>query len=150
MKNLLWKILNNIKWFLYKKHFKSIWNWTHIFWKIYCSWKNIIIWKKCTLNNWVHLNWDWWLIIWNYCRISAGTQIHTWWLDLKKNYKNRPHIYNNVNIADWVWLWAWSIILPWVIIWEWTVIAAWAVVSKNIPSYEVWWWIPAKKIKSLK
>ena len=37
--------------------------------------------------------------------------------------------------------------MSWVHIWQWAVIAAWAVVTNDIPSYAIAWWVPAKIIK---
>lgn len=52
-------------------------------------------------------------------------------------------------IGSHTWIGANAIILQGVCIGEHCVIAAGSVVTKNIPSYEVWGGVPAKKIKDL-
>lgn len=51
-----------------------------------------------------------------------------------------------VNISDYVFIGPRSIILPGISIGIGAVVAAGAVVTKNIPDYEIWGGIPAKKI----
>lgn len=50
-------------------------------------------------------------------------------------------------VDDDVRIWTWAKIMSGVHIWQWAVIAAWAVVTKDVPSYAIAWWVPAKVIK---
>lgn len=59
------------------------------------------------------------------------------------NYENS---YGPVTIGDYVFVGPRTIILPNVTIGDGAVVAAGAVVTKNIPEYEVWGGVPAKKI----
>lgn len=149
MFNFLEKMRQRLLWWKHRGNIKIKWRNNSLYWNIFCTWKNITIWNNCTFNEWVLLNWDWELIIWNFCRISAYSQIHSWWLNLEQDYKERGHIYKKTELKNWVWIWAWSIILPWVTIWEWSVIWAWSVVTKDIPSKELWFWNPAKFYKKI-
>lgn len=54
---------------------------------------------------------------------------------------------NDVTIKQWVWIGAGATILWPCIIGEHSMIASGAVVTKNIPSYEIWGGVPAKFIK---
>ena len=54
--------------------------------------------------------------------------------------------YGAVTIGDYVFIGPRAIILPGVTIGKGAIIAAGAVVTKNIPEYEVWGGVPAKKI----
>ena len=54
---------------------------------------------------------------------------------------------NGVKIGDDVWLGAGTVVLPGIRIGNGSVIAANSVVNKNVPPYEIWGGIPAKKIK---
>jgi maltose O-acetyltransferase len=54
--------------------------------------------------------------------------------------------YGSVTIKDYVFIGPRAIILPGVIIGQGAVVAAGAVVTKNIPDFEIWGGVPAKKI----
>lgn len=56
---------------------------------------------------------------------------------------------NDILIKEWVWIGSNVTILGPCIIGENSVIASGAVVTKDIPSYEIWGWVPAKKIKDI-
>jgi acetyltransferase-like isoleucine patch superfamily enzyme len=89
------------------------------------------------------------ITIGKYCRISPYVLIISSQLDLKHPYCNRPHINKPVVLEDGVWIASGSIVLPGVHIGEGSVVAAGSVVTKNIPAYELWGGVPAKKIKKL-
>ena len=55
-----------------------------------------------------------------------------------------------IHIGENVWVGANAVILRGVEIGDGSVIAAGAVVNKNVPAYELWGGMPAKKIKSLR
>lgn len=160
IKKILMIILNTTKVFetililrnlFYKIIFKEFWKNSSIFWsiKVYNAW-NVYLWNNSFINEWVTLCATNKIIIWDYCHISAYSKLYTVWLDLsQKDYKIRTHIDDKIVIENGVWIWLWSIILKWVTIWEWSVIAAWAVVTKNVPHFEIWAWVPAKKIKNI-
>ena len=93
-----------------------------------------------------------------YCSIGPGVKIgldeHS--LD---NYSTHPSTYNSIKfnkkfepakIGDDVWLGANAIVLVGVKIGSHAVVAAGAVVTKDIPDYEIWGGVPAKKIKTRK
>ncbi|WP_421077479.1 acyltransferase [Methanothermococcus sp. Ax23] len=103
-----------------------------------------------TLNEGVILNAKDDIKIGKYCRISSYVQLITAGLDLTKPYANRPHISKPIILEDGVWVCSGAIILPGVRIGEGSVIAAGAVVNKNVPPYELWGGVPARKIKNLK
>lgn len=58
-----------------------------------------------------------------------------------------PVSWNDIVIEDGVWI-ASNVTILWPChIWENAVIASGAVVTKDVPSYTVFWWVPAKLIK---
>jgi acetyltransferase-like isoleucine patch superfamily enzyme len=66
---------------------------------------------------------------------------------------NRPMISQGfagrtVNISDDVWIGTGSIILPGVTVGKGSVIGAGSVVTKDVPSMEIWGGVPAQKIRS--
>lgn len=63
----------------------------------------------------------------------------------QQGYEGAP-----IHIGQDVWLGCHVVVLPGVIIGDGAVIAAGAVVTKNIPAYEVWGGLPAKKISERK
>lgn len=62
------------------------------------------------------------------------------------NSENYENSYGPVTINDYVFIGPRSIILPGVIVGKGAVVAAGAVVTKDIPEFEIWGGIPAKKI----
>lgn len=62
------------------------------------------------------------------------------------NSENYENSYGPVTINDYVFIGPRSIILPGVIIGKGAVVAAGAVVTKDVPEFEIWGGIPAKKI----
>lgn len=143
--------ITKIRTLYYKIIFKSFWKHSWVFWHILVasSW-NIQLWDYSYINVWVSLVAASKIIIWDHCHISAYSKLYTVGLDLsEKDYKKRKHISKDIIIHDGVWVWLWSIILMWVEIGEGAVVAAGSVVTKNIPPFELWGWVPARKIKSL-
>jgi acetyltransferase-like isoleucine patch superfamily enzyme len=55
---------------------------------------------------------------------------------------------SGISIGDDVWVGAHAVILPGVVIGNGAVVAAGSVVNKNVPEYEIWAGVPAKKIGS--
>lgn len=85
------------------------------------------------------------------CLIGYRTQI------LSSNHRIPPgherifdagHVNAPVCIGTDVWIGGGSMILPGVTIGEGAVVAGGAVVTKDIPSFEIWGGVPAKKIRS--
>lgn len=62
--------------------------------------------------------------------------------------KSQPCLYNKIEIKDDVWIGSGCVILGGITIGKGVVIAAGAVVNKDIPDFEIWGGVPAKKIKS--
>lgn len=133
----------------YRTKFKKLGKNTKIFGRITCIGKNIEIGNHSTLNEGVFLNGRDYLIIGEYCHISPYVQIHTGSLNTNQHYSQREHITKRVTINNGVWLCAGTIILPGVEIGEGSIIAAGSVVNENVPRFELWGGVPAKKIKSL-
>ena len=63
-----------------------------------------------------------------------------------RNEKN-DIIHKQTIIWNDVRIWVGVVIIAWTIVWDWAVIWAWSVVTKDIPSYAVVGWTPAKIIK---
>lgn len=117
-------------------------------------WWIISIWDFTYINwPWSNIRWDYLsnITIWKFCSISFGVTILAWW---DHNYLNlttfpffKPELIKNTVIWNDVWIWVNSIILPWINIWNWAIIWAWSIVTKDIPSYSIAVWNPAKVIK---
>jgi maltose O-acetyltransferase len=143
------KLRFKIRYWIYKKHFKKCGENLKIFGRITCIGKNIEIGNNSTLNEGVLLNSRTNLKIGSYVHISPYVQVHTGALDIKQPYNNRMHYSRSVVIEDGVWLCAGVIVNPGVRIGKGSVVAAGSVVNDNIPEYEIWGGIPARKIKDL-
>lgn len=63
--------------------------------------------------------------------------------------KKAPTHWNDIVIEKGVWIASNATILWPCHIWENSVIATGAVVTKNVPSYTIVWWVPAKIIKEI-
>jgi acetyltransferase-like isoleucine patch superfamily enzyme len=133
----------------YKKHFKFLGKNTKIYGNVILLGNKIYLGDFSTLNHGVLLNSRDMIKIGKYVRISPYVQIHTGQLNLNQNYRNRTHISKPVIIEDGVWLASGSIINPGVRIGEGSVIAAGSVVLYDVPNFELWGGVPAKKIKDL-
>ena len=143
------KIKSKIRFRIYKKHFKKCGENLKIFGRITCIGDHIEIGNDSTLNEGVLLNSRTTLKIGSYVHISPYVQIHTGGLEIKTPYHNRIHYSRSVIIEDGVWLCAGAIINPGIRIGKGSVVAAGSVVNDNIPEYELWGGIPARKIKDL-
>lgn len=137
---------NKIK---YKKHFKFLGKNAKIYGNVILLGNKIYLGDFSTLNHGVLLNSRDMIKIGKHVRISPYVQIHTGQLNLNQNYRNRTHLSKPVIIEDGVWLASGSIINPGVRIGEGSVIAAGSVVLQDIPNFELWGGVPAKKIKNL-
>lgn len=84
------------------------------------------------------------LIIGNHTSLASEVMIYNDQHNIhSQNYENA---FGQVIIGDYVFIGPRAIILPGVKIGNGAVIAAGAVVTKNVPKFEVWGGIPAKKI----
>lgn len=89
----------------------------------------------------------------NNCMIAplcVFSDAHHVFEDLNIPIKEQPCIYTSIQVMDDVWLGSGVVVLGGVTIGKGAVVAAGAVVNKNIPDYEIWGGVPAKKIKSRK
>ena len=91
------------------------------------------------------------LTIGNDCMIAAGCRITT-----KNHVVQRDRVYSElgyclepVSIGNNVWIGYNAVILPGVSIGEGAVIAAGAIVTKDVPSHEIWGGNPAGRIRSV-
>lgn len=78
--------------------------------------------------------------------VSISPEVH---LITADHYINDPYFsYKSasIEVSNYVWIGTRAIILPGIIIGEGSVVAAGAVVTKNIPPFEIWGGVPAKKI----
>ena len=148
--NLIRKLRSLFRGYYYKNTFGHFGAGSEIYGAITCNseWK-VFFGKKSTLNQGVFLNAKAPIYIGDYCHISPYVQIHTGSLDVIHHYVERPHVSKEVRIENGVWLCAGVIVLPGVIIGEGSVIAASSVVNQNVPPFELWGGIPAKKIRSI-
>lgn len=68
--------------------------------------------------------------------------------DLNIPIKDQKCVYTPIVVEDDVWIGTGAIILGGVTIEKGAVVASGAVVNRNVPAYEIWGGIPAKKLKS--
>jgi acetyltransferase-like isoleucine patch superfamily enzyme len=68
--------------------------------------------------------------------------------DLDIPMKNQKCNYYPITVSDDVWIGSGVMVLSGVTIGKGVIIAAGSVVNKNVPDYEMWGGVPAKKIKS--
>ena len=174
MKNIKFHIVDCPKWRMKNKHnltqIKSSFNynnvniWNYTYWPIdirfWPSYENsyVNIWNYCLIAPeveficWADHN------IYHLANYPLWTQsFRYFWLYSKMNWNENLKIGNiskyehkckwPIIVDDDVRIWTWVKIMSWVHIWQWAVIAAWAVVTKDIPSYAIAWWVPAKVIK---
>lgn len=80
--------------------------------------------------------------------LCVFTDANHGFVDLDRPMKEQPCSYNPITVMDDVWIGSGVVVLGGVTIGKGAVVAAGAVVNKNIPDYEIWGGIPAKKIKS--
>jgi len=133
----------------YRRCFRHLGKEVRIYGKLICLGNNVEVGDYTALNEGIIFNSRSKITIGSHCHISHYVQIFTGELDLKQNYAKREHISRPVTIGDGVWLCAGSVITPGVTIGEGSVIAAGSVVESNVPPFEIWGGVPAKKIKDL-
>jgi len=112
--------------------------------------QNVFIGCSSTINENVLLNASEVVTIGNCCHISSGVTLHTGSLILESDYKNRPHIHSAIEIKDGCWICSNVTVCQGVVLGEGSVVAAGAVVHKDIPPFELWGGIPARKIRNLR
>lgn len=110
---------------------------------------NIEIGDDVVINEGVILNGTDTIKIGNFVHISSGAEIHTGGLDLNEDYRCRKHIKKSISIDDGAWICSSVVVTPGVNVGKGSVIAAGSVVTKNVPNFELWGGVPAKKIKDL-
>lgn len=88
------------------------------------------------------------LIIGSHVGIASQVLIYNDEHDI--NSDDYGNSFGPVNIGDYVFIGPRAIILPGITIGRGAVVAAGAVVTKNIPDFEIWGGIPAKKISDRK
>ena len=108
----------------------------------------IIIGNKCFLGNNIEFNIREKLIIGNNSLIGAGTRIIDHDHNIEGRYKllNKDGKQSSICIEENSWIGANVIILKGVSIGAGAVIGAGSVVTKSVPSSEIWAGVPAKKI----
>lgn len=73
---------------------------------------------------------------------------HSYNYTLNENIKDQIMYSKDVFIGDGAWIGAYSVIMPGIKIGKGAIIGAHSIVNKNVPDYEIWAGIPAKKIKN--
>lgn len=131
----------------------KIWKNTRIRqWTYFTHLKNLNIWNNCFINKNNIFDNSGSISIWDNCSIGYNNHFITTghytndlvWDKIKTFYSKNIVIWNNV------WITSNCTILPWVTIWDNSIIWAWSVVTRNIESNCVYWWVPARKIKNTK
>lgn len=127
----LWDIINK-KIQIGEKTFIGRW------WKFFARDNLIKIGKYCAIA------WNVFMITYNH-----PTEYITWHINRPRKIIELNHDIKKWDIIIWndVWIGQNVIILPGVKIWNGAVVWAWAVVTKDIPSYAIVGWNPAKIIK---
>ena len=73
---------------------------------------------------------------------------HSYNYEKSENIKDQKMYSKDVKIGNDVWLGAYSVIMPGTKIGDGAIIGAHSVVNTDVPDYEIWAGIPARKIKS--
>ena len=73
---------------------------------------------------------------------------HSYNYEKSENIKDQKMYCKDVKIGNDVWLGAYSVIMPGTRIGDGAIIGAHSVVNTDVPDYEIWAGIPARKIKS--
>lgn len=149
MKNIIDQAMLVLRRWKYRRYFGYFGRGVKIYGKIICLGKNVDIGDYSKLNAGVIMNSRSKIKIGRYCHISHYAQIFTGELDLNQPYDEREHISRPITIGDGVWICAGAIITPGVTIGEGSIIAAGSVVEKDVPPFEIWGGVPARKIKEL-
>lgn len=84
----------------------------------------------------------------DYCLIGSGSKFidHDHGMQRKAMMSQQPNTNAPIRLERDVWLGANVVVLKGVVIGEGAVVAAGAVVTKDIPPYEIWGGIPARRI----
>lgn len=142
----------------------KLWYKTNISWEVGCF--NCEIWDFTYLNAWLW-GYFWNQIstnitntkIWKFCSIGNRLFVPSWTHKTKnittfpinsiinKDNEEKDLVFKKTVIWNDVWIWVNVIIISWVEIGDGAIIWAWSVVTKDIESYSVVWWVPAKLIK---
>ncbi len=77
-----------------------------------------------------------------YVTVVTNTYEHK----LGQNIREQDMYSKSVKISDGVWIGVYGCILPGVRIGEGAIIGAHSLVNKNVPEYEIWGGVPARKI----
>lgn len=101
------------------------------------------------LNQDVILNARGGITLWNKVVLSAGSQLHSTGLGTS-SMDQRLHVNDSITIEAGAWVCANSVIVGPTTIGKWSIIAAHSFVKWIVPAAELWWGIPAKKIKDLR
>lgn len=85
----------------------------------------------------------------NNVTLATGVKIITHDNSISKHFPEFTDLFGKVSIKENVFIGAYSIILPGVTIGKNSIVAAGSVVTKSIPSEEIWGGVPAKKIGNI-
>ncbi len=133
--------------------------WYHVhLWTHMITWWKLIIWDYSAFsgNTSFYIHDDYRISFWKFCSIAwyvsfIASVRHDYNCLTTYTYQFEPYnsksVWKNITIWHDVWIWRNAIILKWVTIWTWAIIWAWAVVTKDIPSYGIAVWNPAKVVK---
>ena len=147
--SLMCRIDMKLKNRLYKYNFKKCGVNFKVGGKVHFIGKNISVGDNSSINVGCILNSREEIKIGSYVHLSPNVQLHTGGLTNLKNYKERKHCSKPIIIEDGVWICSGAIINPGVTISQGSIVAAGAVVTKDIPPFEFWGGVPAKKIYDL-
>lgn len=115
---------------------------------VFYNMHNISLGNNVDINDWVIINAWADIVIWDNCCLSSYSQLQTAWFDLV-SYPTKNHVAAPIVLWKAVRVWAGSIIVWGVSIWDHSIIGAWSIVTKNVPSWEIWAGSPARKLRSL-
>lgn len=90
------------------------------------------------------------IVIGNNVQVTDGVVFHTHGgAHVVRKYIPEFDIFGKIEVKDWAYIGSGSHILPGVIIGEGALIAAGSIVTKSVPSGEVWGGVPAHKISTV-
>ena len=122
-----------------------------VFFKFDGPWSNeisIIIGDEVFIGNHCEFNCNTKIEIKDYCNIASGCKFidHDHGIKREVRIGAQPSLRKEIILEEDVWLGVNTTVLKGVTIGKGAVVAAGAVVNKNIPPYEIWGGIPAKKL----